>query len=232
LWSWAPSGYMRLLADELSGQGIQGAALIVLEKIKTGEMRGLLDESVLAKNPDLVIIVPGSADYNPWEKPTVPEEFKENLTAIVGKLRAADIRTVLVTSYPVPTNLTLGLHGNVSEFNSFIRDLARTQGTGLVDFARVLDEEEPLVPLDGSPVAKALVNQMFAGELLRSMGSSEAEVAACRTAWLDKPGTIELPPLLSVNTFEKLKLQTGADDSDMNAYLTSLLEENISRSSP
>jgi hypothetical protein len=92
-----------------------------------------------------------------------------------------------------------------------------------------MDEEvqKKNIPFDGNPVAKCLVNQMFAAEVLRSLGFGEKEVALCRQAWLDKPGAIQFMPSVSVNTYEKLKTAAKSSGNDVGVYMTEVLEKSL-----
>lgn len=223
IWNWSPSGYLRLLTDELAKSGIKKQPWIPLEGQKTEQMLARLDAEVIAKKPVFALIIPGTADYNPFAERKVSAAFTNNLDAILVKLQAAGVKTVLVTSYASNSNLAFSPNPNVAEHNEAIRALAKQHGVPLIDFVKVVDNEKPLVPLDGSLVAKSLVNQMFAGEVLRALGMGDKEVAACRHAWLDKPGAIQFMPSVSVNTYAKLKAAAEAAGKDVGSYMTEVL---------
>ncbi|MFA6293623.1 MAG: hypothetical protein WC637_17685, partial [Victivallales bacterium] len=123
IWNWSPSGYMRLLTDEIAKAGIKKFNWILLENQKTAQMLERIDNDVIAKMPVCVLIVPGTSDYNPWAEKKVPESFSKNLSETIGKLKAANIRTVIATSYAVNSNIQLSLNQNVAEHNDAIRAL-------------------------------------------------------------------------------------------------------------
>jgi hypothetical protein len=223
IWNWSPSGYLRLLTDELAKSGIKKQPWTPLEGQKTAQMLERLDADVVAKKPVFALIIPGTADYNPFAERKVVATFTNNLEAILVKLQAAGIKTVLVTSYASNSNLAFSPNPNVAEHNEAIRVLAKAHGLPLIDFVKVVDHEKPLVPLDGSLAAKSVVNQMFAGEVLRALGYGDNEVDACRQAWLDKPGAIQFMPSVSVNTYAKLKAAAKAAGKDVGSYMTEVL---------
>ena len=227
MWNWAPSGYLRLLTDELATSGIKKEPWVVLENVKTEQMLQRVDEVVIAKAPRYAIIVPGSVDYNPWAVREVAESFVENLKGVVEKLQAANIKPILVTAYPVASNRALASNENVAAHNEAIRALAQEKDIPLIDFTQVVDDAEKMVPFDGNPVAKCLVNQLFAAEVLRVLGYDNNAVAACRAAWLDKPGTIELMPSVSVNTYEKLKAAAKTSGQSVDAQMAAVLGEGV-----
>ena len=226
IWNWSPSGYMRLLTDELAKAGVKKELWIPLEGLKTAQMLERVDADVIAKKPVFALIIPGTADYNPFAERTVPAAFTNNLETILAKLQAAGIKTLLVTSYASNSNLAFSPNANVAEHNEAIRALAKAHGLPLIDFVKVVDGEKTLVPLDGSLVAKSVVNQMFAGEVLRVLGMGDKEIVACRQAWLDKPGAIQFMPSVSVNTYARLKVAAATSGKDVGSYMTEVLREH------
>jgi len=227
IWNWSPSGYMHLLTDELAKAGIKKNLWIPLEGLKTVQMLQRLDGDVIAKKPVYALIVPGTADYNPFAQRTVSAEFTNNLESILVKLRTAGIRTILVTSYASNSNLAFPPNANVAEHNEAIRTLAKAHGLPLIDFVRVMNNEKGAVPFDGSLAAKSVINQMFAGEVLRMLGCSDKEIEVCRRAWLDKPGAIQFMPSVSVNTYGKLKAAADAAGKDVGSHMTEVLSAHI-----
>ena len=224
-YGWAPSGYLRLITDELAKFGIKNALPICIDG-KTEMMLALIDNDVIAKKPAYVLIIPGNADYNVFEHRPMDPAFNLNLETIIGKLQSAKIKTVLVTSYFTASNPANPLNGSVAEHNEAIRALARSHGVPLIDFVKVVDAEKKVLPFDGSLAAKAVVHQMFAGEVLRTLGYTDQEITARRQAWLDIPGAIQFPPSISVNTYEKLKVAAKAAGKDVNVYLTEILHKS------
>ena len=193
-WEWEPSGFCSLVADELAQCGIKkGPFGIGLDRVKTADMLARLD-SVIEASPAYAILIPSCADYNPYTEPHPSESYTNNLREIMAKLKAANIKTIIVTSYPRNSDSEFPPNHNSAEYNEAIRGMAQEYGATLIDLTKILDEAEKPVPLDGSFAAMALVNQIFAGEVLRVLGYSDQEVAARRKAWLDKPGLVTTPP--------------------------------------
>ena len=226
IWNWSPSGYMRLLTDELAKVGVKKELWIPLEGQKTAQMLERLDSDVIAKKPAFALIIPGTADYNPFAERRVPAAFTNNLEAVLAKLQSAGIKTVLVTSYASNSNLAFSPNANVAEHNEAIRTLAEAHGLPLIDFVKVMDREKSQIPFDGSLVAKSVVNQLFAGEVLRTLGMGDKEIVACSQFWLDKPGAIQFMPSVSVNTYARLKVAAAASGKDVGSYITEVLREH------
>lgn len=124
------------LADqyELIGAGIGGN--------KVYDLYLRMDEDVLAKNPDVVVIWVGVNDV--WHKSssgtgTDPDKFQRFYEAILKKLQAKGIRTVLVTPAAIGERIdfTNQQDGDLNLYSTFIRNLAVKYNTGLVDLRKV-----------------------------------------------------------------------------------------------
>jgi len=227
IWSWSPSGYTHLLTSELEKSGVKNPITICFEGQKTEQMLARVDIDVIAKKPVCVLIIPGTGDYNAFAQKTVDAAFTQNLAGVIEKLQAANIKTVLATSYAVNSKPSEARNLNVAEHNEAIRALAQAHNVPLIDFVKVVDNENKPVPFDGSLAAKSAVNQMFAGEVLRTLGYSDQEVAAFRQAWLDIPGAIQFPPSVSVNTYEKLKTAAKASGKEVGVYIAEVLHNSV-----
>ncbi len=139
-----PGGYIDRLkktlpADqfELMGAGIGG------NKIYDLFLR--MDEDVLAKQPDVVVIWVGVNDV--WHKATSgtgtdPDKFVKFYDAVVKKLKAANIRVVLCTPAAIgeKTDMTNQQDGDLNQYSQFIRDLAKQQNLPLVDLRKAFQE--------------------------------------------------------------------------------------------
>lgn len=139
-----PGGYIDRLkkmmpADqyELIGAGIGG------NKIYDLYLR--MDDDVLAKQPDVVVIWVGVNDV--WHKATYgtgtdPDKFVKFYEAVIKKLQAANIRVVLCTPAAIgeKTDMTNQQDGDLNQYSQLIRDLAKKQNLPLVDLRRAFQE--------------------------------------------------------------------------------------------
>ncbi|WP_461101119.1 SGNH/GDSL hydrolase family protein [Spirosoma koreense] len=135
-----PGGYIDRLkkvlpADqyELIGAGIGG------NKIYDLFLR--MDDDVLAKQPDVVVIWVGVNDV--WHKATSgtgtdPDKFIKFYNAVVKKLQAANIKVVLCTPAAIgeKTDMTNQQDGDLNQYSKFIRDIAQSQNLPLVDLRK------------------------------------------------------------------------------------------------
>jgi len=135
-----PGGYITLLqkmllADkfELMGAGVSG------NKIYDLYLR--MDDDVLAKKPDVVMIWVGVNDV--WHKNTSgtgtdPDKFVKFYEAVVKKLQAANARVVLVTPATIgeKTDFSNQQDGDLNLYSQLIRNLAAKYNLPVVDLRK------------------------------------------------------------------------------------------------
>lgn len=135
-----PGGYIDLLqktlpADkfELMGAGIGG------NKIYDLFLR--MDDDVLAKKPDVVVVWVGVNDV--WHKSsfgtgTDPDKFVKFYEAVIKKLQANNARVVLVTPATIgeKTDFSNQQDGDLNLYSQLIRDLASQYKLSVVDLRK------------------------------------------------------------------------------------------------
>ena len=224
IWEWSPSGYQRLVATELDKAGVKNPWIRITGK-NTTQIREALEEEIISKRPKIAVLMPGNKDFNPWKSEVVETSYTENLTAIVAKLQTAGIPVILVTRDANPADQSNSINQNVVKHNAFIRDLARTQNCALIDLVQLVDEAPKPIPFDGNLAAKALVNHELAAAILKQIGYSNAQIAACREEWMTQPNAIQFKPSVSNNTYDQLKSKAQTADMEVGAYITSVLDQ-------
>lgn len=139
-----PGGYIDRLkkmlpADqfELIGAGIGG------NKIYDLYLR--MDDDVLAKKPDVVVVWVGVNDV--WHKAsygtgTDPDKFVKFYEAVIKKLQAANARVILCTPAAIgeKTDFSNQQDGDLNQYSQLIRDLAKRQNLPLVDLRKAFLE--------------------------------------------------------------------------------------------
>lgn len=136
----SPGGYIDRLkkmlpADqfELIGAGIGG------NKIYDLYLR--MDEDVLVKQPDVVVVWVGVNDV--WHKSsfgtgTDPDKFVKFYEAVIKKLQAANARVILCTPAAIgeKTDFTNQQDGDLNQYSQLIRDLAKRYNLPVVDLRK------------------------------------------------------------------------------------------------
>ncbi|HEX4875442.1 MAG TPA: GDSL-type esterase/lipase family protein [Chitinophagaceae bacterium] len=118
---------------ELIGSGISGN--------KVYDLYLRLEEDVLAKNPDMVVIYVGVNDV--WHKTllgtgTDADKFEKFYQAILNKLSSKGIKAILCTPAVVgeKTDMSNSLDGDLNRYSNIIRDLAKKNNLPLVDLRK------------------------------------------------------------------------------------------------
>lgn len=118
---------------EFSGAGIGGN--------KVYDLYLRLEDDVLAKNPDIVVIYVGVNDV--WHKTmmgtgTDPDKFDKFYQAILNKLRARNIKAILCTPAVVGEKIDMSnpLDGDLNRYSNIIRNIAARNNLPLVDLRK------------------------------------------------------------------------------------------------
>jgi len=101
-----------------------------------------MDDDVLAKNPDIVIIYIGVNDV--WHKATSgtgtdPDKFEKFYTAILKKLKDRNIKVILCTPAAIgeKTDFSNQQDGDMNAYSNIIRGLAQKNNLPLVDIRKI-----------------------------------------------------------------------------------------------
>ena len=226
-YAWSASGHLKLVVDELKQSGVTQFPLINLEQKTTQQMLDCLDQEVIAKKPLHVLIIPGTKDYNTWRESKMPENTRQNLNTILTKLKQAGIPTSIMTSYAMSCDLSFGPNQHAEGQNAAIRELAQKFDVPLIDFIQLIDDaaKNSSVAFDGNPVAKCLVSQLLASQILMIAGFSEEKISERRQLWADLPGAITFMPLVSVNTYAALKSTAKKSGIDVTEQMAIVLKK-------
>lgn len=100
-----------------------------------------LEEDVLSKNPDVVVIYVGVNDV--WHKTllgtgTDPDKFEKFYHAILRKLKEKNIKAILCTPAVVgeKTDFSNPLDGDLNRYSNIIRDMAKKNNLPLIDLRK------------------------------------------------------------------------------------------------
>ena len=122
---------------EFAGAGIGG------NKIYDLYLR--MDDDVLAKNPDIVLIYVGVNDV--WHKSsfgtgTDPDKFEKFYQAVINKIKAKGSKIILVTPAAIgeKTDFSNVQDGDLNKYCNIVRDIAKKNGLPVVDLRKGLLE--------------------------------------------------------------------------------------------
>jgi lysophospholipase L1-like esterase len=140
-----PGGYISRLGEALKQKGLTGQYDLIGAGIGGNKVYDLylrMEEDVLAKTPDIVVIWVGVNDV--WHKQssgtgTDPDKFEKFYTAIIKKLQAGNIRVILCTPSTIGerTDYTNQQDGDLNKYSQIIRSLAKNYHCDLVDLRKI-----------------------------------------------------------------------------------------------
>lgn len=139
-----PGGYIMRMNDLLKQKGKDGNYELVGAGIGGNKVYDLylrMEEDVLAKNPDVVVIWVGVNDV--WHKRTFgtgtdPDKFERFYNAIIKKLQAKNIKVWLCTPAAIgeKTDFSNELDGDLNKYAGIIRVIAKNNNCGLIDLRK------------------------------------------------------------------------------------------------
>ena len=143
-----PKGYITQIAQSLEKQGLKDKYELIGAGIGGNKIYDLylrMEEDVLNKKPDLVLIYIGVNDV--WHKSmygtgTDPDKFVKFYQAIINKIQANGAKVILCTPAAIGerTDSSNQQDGDMNSYSNMIRDLAKKNNLQLVDLRKeVLD---------------------------------------------------------------------------------------------
>jgi lysophospholipase L1-like esterase len=139
-----PGGFITRMGDALAKKGVSDQYELVGAGIGGNKVYDLylrMEDDVLAKNPDVVLIYIGVNDV--WHKQTSgtgtdADKFEKFYTAILKKLQARNIRVIVCTPAVIgeKTDCTNQQDGDMNKYSQIVRNLAVQFHCDLVDLRR------------------------------------------------------------------------------------------------
>lgn len=136
-----PNGYISKLGELLNQKGIGSNYELVGAGISGNKIYDLylrMEDDVIARNPDLVIIWIGVNDV--WHKKmsgtgTDADKFEKFYLAVIKKLQQKNIKVALCTPAAIGerTDFSNELDGDLNRYSSIIRSIAQKNNCGLID---------------------------------------------------------------------------------------------------
>ena len=137
-------GYILKMDSILKAQGKQDDFELVGSGISGNKVYDLylrMEDDVLSKNPDVVVIYVGVNDV--WHKTllgtgTDADKFEKFYQAIIKKLRDKNIKVLLCTPAVVgeKNDMSNPLDGDLNRYSNIIRDLAKKNNLPLIDLRK------------------------------------------------------------------------------------------------
>lgn len=207
-------GYVDLVMSALKSHGLDVKHIPAGKSgNKSTDMLARLDEAVISKKPQWMTLSCGVNDV--WHFKLVLgkrtfegvgiEDYKKNITAILDKAKAADIKVMVLTSTMIGEDPAKELNQMMIPYNDFLRQIAKERGLPLADLNADMQAQLKTIPdVPGKPKTfgsyfyggdvqnklttdgchmNAEGNKMMARGVLRAFGMSAAELASAEKAW-------------------------------------------------
>ncbi len=201
----APKGYVRLVISGLEANGVKATAIPAgISGHKSDQMLARLERDVLSKKPDWMTLSCGVNDVWHGAKGIPLDQYKANISNIVGQCLAAGIKVMILTSTMIGEDQPNANNQKLIAYNDFLRELAKEKNCLLADLNA--DMQAAIAKAGADPKAKILTrdgvhmnpagNEMMAVGVLKAFGLSEEQVAQARKSWAEsaaKPGAVGQP---------------------------------------
>jgi len=140
-----PTGFITRIGDMLKQKGVDNNYELIGAGIGGNKVYDLylrMDDDVLAKSPDIVVIWVGVNDV--WHKRTYgtgtdADKFEKFYNAIIKKLHAKNIKVFICTPAAIgeKTDFSNELDGDLNKYAAIIRNIASNNNCPLIDLRKM-----------------------------------------------------------------------------------------------
>lgn len=139
-----PKGYISVLGEQLKQKGLADKYELIGAGIGGNKIYDLylrMDDDVLARNPNTVVIWVGVNDV--WHKKTSgtgtdADKFEKFYNAVIKKLQAKNIKVLICTPAAIGerTDFSNELDGDLNKYANIIRNIAAKNNCALIDLRK------------------------------------------------------------------------------------------------
>ena len=143
-----PGGYIMLIDSMCNAAGLKESYDFIGAGVSGNKIYDLylrIEEDVLTKDPDMVLIYVGVNDV--WHKATSgtgtdADKFAKFYQAVIKKLKDKNIKVVLCTPAAIgeKTDFSNSQDGDLNEYSKIIRGLAEKNGLPVIDLRKIFLE--------------------------------------------------------------------------------------------
>ncbi|MGI5868769.1 MAG: SGNH/GDSL hydrolase family protein [Kiritimatiellia bacterium] len=218
----AASGYIHLVIDGLKAAGVEAKPVAAgISGHKSDNMLARVEKDVIEKKPQWMTLSCGVNDVWHGARGVSLEDYKANITALVGKVDAAGIKIMILTATMITEDPNAANNQKLAPYNDFLRQLAKERGYLLADLNADMQKgvkQGIRFTTDGVHMAFA-GNKMMASGILRAFGLSEEAVAESNKRWNDRPGTAQIRISVSENQHKALVEAAKQAGKSVEAYV-------------
>ena len=147
-----PGGYISDIGEMLMKNKLDNSYELVNAGVSSNKVYDLylrMDDDVLIKNPDVVVIFIGVNDV--WHKRSLgtgtdADKFERFYDAILKKLAAKNCKVIVCTPAAIgeKTDFTNEMDGDLNRYCNIVRSIAASHNIGLVDLRKAFTEYDSL----------------------------------------------------------------------------------------
>ena len=189
-----PKGYVRLVVAGLAANDVTVEPVPAgISGHKSNDMLNRLDRDVISKAPNWMTLSCGVNDVWHGARGVNLEDYKKNITAILDKAAAANIKVVVTTATVIKEDPASAENVRLAPYNEFLRTLAAERKAPLADLnamfqERIKAEDKPgknTVTSDGVHM-NAEGDKLMARGVLKAFGLDEAQMKKAEDKWAGK----------------------------------------------
>ncbi len=209
---------------------------------KSDNMLKRVDKDVIAKKPQWMVLSCGVNDV--WHQSKRPpagidlDSYKKNITEIIEKVQAADIKVIVMTATMLTENAADGRNARLAEYNAFLREIATAKNCIFIDQNQAMrdtvasfqkrfpDRKTNFVTTDGVHM-NPRGNKMMAVTLLKGLGLDAGQLAKAEQA-IAELATAQAVTM-SVNDYEILSGKANEKNVPFSEFAGELFRETMKK---
>ncbi len=244
-------GYLTMTMEGLSAIGIEAKKIPVgVGGNTSGDMLRRIERDVLSKKPQFMVLSCGVNDvWHQFKKPPagmtkaeyeegVLNGFRKNVTEILDKAAATNIKVIVMTATMISENLLDSNNIKLADYNKFLRETAAARGCILVDQGLAMQQavaayqkrfprqKQNYLTTDGVHM-NALGNKLMALTLLKGLGLDTAQMTRA-TAAIDAL-KINMSVTVRISDYEFLSGKALEKNLPLNDYAGELFKEPLNK---
>jgi len=234
-----PTGYVTLVIQGLKANGINATAIGAgISGHKSNDMLARLQRDVIDKKPDWMTLSCGVNDVWHGAKGVPLDQYKQNISQIVEKAKAAGIKVMILTATMITENPNEPNNEKLAAYNDFLRELAKEKKCLLGELngamQKELDEREKaggkrgkLLTSDGVHM-NPFGNVMMASGVLRGFGLSEAQMAKATDVFLDIPNGVSASVPITLRQYAALESVAAKEGKSVQELIKAAVDRILS----
>lgn len=219
-----PGGYVQLVVTALNQRGLKIDYLGKgVSGHKSDQMLRRLDGDVINQKPkpDWMTLSCGVNDV--WHRKdgkggVALPDYKKNMTEIVDKCQAAEIKVMILTATVIHEQQENKLNTALAPYNEFLRQLAKEKNCLLADLNQLMwDTLEKMPAEQKGDRGRALTtdgvhmnaagNKLMAQGVLKAFGFTEEDLAKAEVDWKTDTNRVRMPVGFSISLNEQEKFR-------------------------